>query len=287
VSGELTITGAGAPRTTIDANQLDRAFDVLPAASLKLEHLTVRRGLAGLPGGGGVLIEDGGYLELSKVVLRQNKAEASSGGGINHLTNATSRVNNSTITGNEAGIDGGGIIVRNPGVASTIVNSTISDNTAGSVGGGIASLAVLEIRNSTIEGNRTLLAGGAGIYHTQETLTLQNSRVHDNRVTAGGDGGGLVLGQGANATIRNGSVSGNRVNTNGGGITVINATLSLVHVRITDNVADADGSGNGDGGGISIFGDSTVTSTNTTVESNQDGGAPFFPDCFPAAPCPP
>jgi len=45
VSGSLAITGASASTTIIDANSLDRAFHVLPGATLDLSNMTIWNGL--------------------------------------------------------------------------------------------------------------------------------------------------------------------------------------------------------------------------------------------------
>ena len=53
VGGSVTVVGAGATSTKIDANHLDRAFDVLLGASLTLRKLTITGGRlpAASPGG--------------------------------------------------------------------------------------------------------------------------------------------------------------------------------------------------------------------------------------------
>jgi CSLREA domain-containing protein len=48
----LTVTGAGAASTTIDANLLDRAFNVQPGASLSLSAVTIENGFAESGGAG-------------------------------------------------------------------------------------------------------------------------------------------------------------------------------------------------------------------------------------------
>ena len=78
----LTIVGAGAGRTVIDANGIDRALEVLPGASVGLYGLTVTGGNTNLqPGtwedGAGIL--NLGTLSLSDATVTSNSGRA---GGI-------------------------------------------------------------------------------------------------------------------------------------------------------------------------------------------------------------
>ena len=153
VVDDLTITGAGANQTTIDANRLDRVFHVRSAAFL-LDGVTVTNGLAQGTGadGGGIL---GSFSDIE--------------------------IRNSAITANQAadggsfGGSGGGIFVS--GNTLTIDNSIIEGNvtgdgtTIGGSGGGVgANVTTIDIRGSEVRNNRTgdgssaaRAGGGAGI----------------------------------------------------------------------------------------------------------------------------
>jgi hypothetical protein len=118
----------------------------------------------------------------------------------------------STITGNAArhradpprsSYDtGGGISVVHGGL---VVDSTIDSNVAGTVGGGITTFGSLEIRNSTISGNRaeTAIAGGLFV-RSPAALTIGNSTVTGNRSH---ETGGIVFN--ANATFESTIVAAN------------------------------------------------------------------------------
>ena len=78
VLNALEIQGAGAAETIIDANALDRAFDVFTGASLQLLGLTLANGLVLGEGGG---IRNAGTLNLSDFVLRDSIAQGADGVG--------------------------------------------------------------------------------------------------------------------------------------------------------------------------------------------------------------
>ena len=60
ISSNVTITGAGAGTTTIDAARLDRVLHVLSGATLDLSHVTITNGNAtGVNDGGGICNEIG------------------------------------------------------------------------------------------------------------------------------------------------------------------------------------------------------------------------------------
>src|ERR1700733_5654698 len=74
----LIVTGAGAASTTIDANQLDRAFNVQPGASLSLSAVTIENGFAESGGAGfGGAIESQGALSVDGVTFQDNSGPSS------------------------------------------------------------------------------------------------------------------------------------------------------------------------------------------------------------------
>lgn len=189
VKGNLTIRGAGASKTIINAAQLDRVFHVFPGASLTLEDLTVTGGEA-FDGGGifneGPVTDDGtppittpgGKLTLKNVNIKENEAY-NQGGGI--FTAGTLTVTGSAIAQNMAGSRGGAVnntgsssylnvtlsenesvsrgggVFNESGAFSRLINVTVADNFAGSRGGGIGSdiSFATQLANSIIERNST------------------------------------------------------------------------------------------------------------------------------------
>ncbi|WP_431683038.1 choice-of-anchor Q domain-containing protein [Kitasatospora sp. KL5] len=134
------------------------------------------------------------------------------GGGIangGHMT-----LNRVTVTGNSAGYGGG--IFNIPGSHLTLIDSTVSRNTAGEAGG----------------------------IRFDDTGTVVNSTIADNRVTddwdrpgsLSGYGGGIdIRGRGL-VEIRNSTITGNSATDGGGGINIAPAYLDSLPSPITDVV---------------------------------------------------
>lgn len=173
--GRVAIKGAGAGRTTIDGNGIDRVFSVFPTAGLALTDVTVTGGdatannktVADISIGGAVL--NTGALTVERVALVRNKADG--GAGIFSVPFTTFTVRDSLIASNTA-VEGAGLRIDG---GATIINSTITGNSlfhriAGDVipdeitgyGGGIdhRGSGNVTIINSTITNNQALKAGG-------------------------------------------------------------------------------------------------------------------------------
>jgi CSLREA domain-containing protein len=207
----LRIVGRGAGVTALDANRIDRAFDVVEGASLALADLTVRNGLTptGDPGEEGGGVRSQGSLSVLRVAFVANVAGDGSSGAIvggggsggaissrpgnSGVPNLT--VSDSSFIGNRAGNGGdytaagssnggvggrGGALEIQAGLAS-ISGTTFSGNSAGEGGngGGIAPL------NSGGEGG-----DGGAIYVAFSTMTVTTSTFASNRSGAGGLAGG-------------------------------------------------------------------------------------------------
>jgi len=229
----ITIIGAGAGTTIIDANQLDRVFLVNSTRTATISGVTIRNGYLASGDGGGIF--NAGSLHVSDSTISGNHG-ASSGGGI--YNNGTLALMNSTVSQNQASSYGGGIYADN-GYLS-LINSTLSQNNVpggSGAGGGILNHgAVQNISNSTISGNSATYGGG--IYNSL-SLLMENSTLSTN--TAGLNGGG-IYNDGTTLKIRSSTISGNNAN---------------------------DGKGNGDGGGI--FNMNSLLVVNSTLSTNNAG----------------
>jgi CSLREA domain-containing protein len=176
----VTVMGAGASSTAIDAGGIDRVFEVEGGTTVEISGLTITGGLVNGNGGG---ISSAGMLRLVGVVVSGNVAVAANiwnGGGID--SNGTLTVEASTIAGNE-GYNGGGL---NVGGSATIVNSTIAGNRAGvpganGDGGGISVSAAttVTVTNTTIAANRAFNGAGSG-GGISGAATLKNTIVASN-----------------------------------------------------------------------------------------------------------
>ena len=255
IGSRIAFEVRGEGRAGIDANDLDRAIDVLPAGNLTASRLHITDGRPitnGFSYGGGAILNRG-RLSLSRSVLDLNTAndgQAVNGGAIHH-TGIRSNLTRVEITGNTADNVGGGIL--HSGGSLSVQKSVIDGNTSGGSGGGIAVSGSDEgvrvvIKDTTISGNTSLAdfpnAGGGGI-----------------ALSFFGDG---VL------KATNVTVSGNTAYAAGGGIHSYNGTLQVNAATITSNTADFNGDSDGHGGGISGSG---VQVRNSIIAQNEDAAA--------------
>ena len=163
VTRDMMILGAGADRTVLDGNGIDRVLDVRPAGNLQLHGVTVRNGRAF--SGGGIQAE--GPATVTGCLITGNVAEQR-GGGIYDTGRLT--VRDSAISGNQAGMSGGGLYdwrsnswsVENPHPAPRLrlSNVTISGNRAEYGGGIMVDHVDTEIEHLTVTGNHAIRAWG-------------------------------------------------------------------------------------------------------------------------------
>jgi hypothetical protein len=204
----ITISGAGAGTTIIDANQIDRVFFIHRPRTATISGVTIRNGyVAGTSNwGGGIYTQ--GSLTITDSIITNNIAaptgtSGSGGGGIYAVGSPCSlEVINSTISQNSSGFAGGGIM--NECVQVVITNSTISGNSS-TEGGGITNnsgLNSLSLINSTLSGN-SAKADGGGIYMINGSANIYNSSIVFNRADADAINGGLGGGIFTNSTTVN------------------------------------------------------------------------------------
>ena len=136
----MTITGPGAAYLTVDAGGNFRVLDS-EAPTLNLSGFTITGGRVNNDNGGG--LRAGGIVTLDGMAVTNNVATGQTdyytgiGGGIEINDFGFLTVRNSTISGNTAGVNGGGIGFYFGG-SLVVENSTISGNRStpnGSFGG--------------------------------------------------------------------------------------------------------------------------------------------------------
>jgi len=186
VTENLTIVGAGADQTFIDASGLDdRLFDVPVGVTLEISGVTLTGGDVSVdPTPQGGAIRNAGTVRIAGSSLEHNTGGTWSGGAIYNQQHGLVEITDSTLHGNQTVYDGGGGAIFNNGTGAvlTIVNSTLSNNEANvSAGGAIYNNGpgTVTITNSTLTDNRSLNNDGGGIY-TEGTLTLKNTIVSGN-----------------------------------------------------------------------------------------------------------
>jgi CSLREA domain-containing protein len=166
-TGDLDITegfylnGAGRLSTIIDANGLDRVFEVF-AGNVDINAVTITGGHSGSASGGGIFVGDGSLTLINSLVANNTTGGGTfHGGGIyfsgDTLTLSVMRIEDNTATG-----VGGGLYV-DYNAEWTMGNSRLENNTAGG-DGGVTSHGVATIRNSLISGNTATAStsGGGG-----------------------------------------------------------------------------------------------------------------------------
>ena len=170
-SGGLILTRAPHDPVVIDANHIDRVFEVLAGASVDMSGLAIQGGSASFGSG----IQNRGTLSLTNCTLSGNGHSASIyGGGIRN--DATVTLTNTTLAGNTA-LFGGGI--SNEGILSqlTATNCTLSGNSAGDGGGISNSGGRVLLTNCTLSGNSAAVGGGlfSDVYTTLGNTLIANS----------------------------------------------------------------------------------------------------------------
>ena len=152
ITSDLTIIGAGADKTMIDASDLgDRAIHIL-AATVNISGVTIMKGQGG--------IRNEGTLVLSESTLDNNDLiSTNNGGGLDNI--GTLKINRSTLSNNTA--PNGGGLSNTLGGTAILTNTTISSNGAES-GGGIFNTNLLTITHTTIVSNSS--TGGNGLLNT-------------------------------------------------------------------------------------------------------------------------
>lgn len=272
-------SGAGSLRQAItDANAAAGAdeitFDgVAGTIALASALPTVTESLTITGPGADVLTIDGGQHET---ILMLNGTAA----------NQTYVVSGLTLT-NGRGSDGGGAIYATFGESLTVSGCVITGNFGDGKGhgGGLASEAgILVIEDSAITDNESVSTGGGlEVYGASPShVTIRNSTISGNRcvIADEGFGGGISCDNDCTMTLVNSTVSGNGATVAGGGIFNTGA-MTLRNVTVTDNTADSDGipntfDGIDDGGGVLNAG--TLTMKNTIMAGNHDNGGEA-PDC--------
>src|SRR5262249_38673641 len=124
----ITLVGAGAASTIIDANQLDRVLNVSPNRTPSVSGVTLRDGVVSGGNGGGV--RNAGTLTVTNSLITANITQGGGGGVANYGLLTLIR---STLSANQAA-DGGG---ADNGAGLTLIQSTVSGNTASRNGGGL------------------------------------------------------------------------------------------------------------------------------------------------------
>ena len=238
-------------------------------------------------------VSSGGALGLINISVEGGKVEGTDrGGGLfirGRLTAIASSVSNSEAH------DGGGIYNHDDGSgrpgAVVLGSSQVYQNLArfdslgfgGGGGGGIHNRGTLTIMDSRIHDNTSGDGGGGGVSNWFDaTATLENSAIYCNSTTgAGGQtgGGGIFNRRGGTLTLTNSTISHNTFSRNSRSGSPVGAHGVSCQFRERPDPR-VGGAGNGFGGGINNQGTvflENVTVTKNTVEVARGGGVSVSP----------
>lgn len=263
VNEHVTIQGNGSaclfnPNCTlINANSLDRAFDISTSVQATISGLDIINGVEYLSQGGAG-IRNYGVLKLSDAYLSGNLS-GGPGGALYNAAGASATLNLVGFLLNGAVTNGGAIY--NSGTMT--LTKTIFNLDSAQYGGGIYNdTGTMMIMDSALGGETATYHGG-GIY-TFGFLTLDRVSLSSNKATSG-NGGGLY--NGAYVTLTNATFSSNVASSGiGGGLYA--GAVTMASSTIYSNTA-------GSGGGIGGVSYMSMGLKNTILYNNTPGNCEF------------
>lgn len=265
VTSPITIQGTGIDCivpgkncTQINADNLDRVFEVSRHGNLTLQNVLIHNGNSDAEHGGGIynwgsltldhaaivdcysnglgggLYNDGNALITGSLIV--DNSTPSHGGGISNLGALV--VNYSQIATNESNSSGGGIFVTDG--TATIDHTIFNSNTAGISGGGIYIQEPTTISNSVFYNNSATASGGAFFQNGYYTSNFTNVTMSGNTAE---NGGAAAVTMSAEANLLNVTIFGNQATSAGDGIFVedpdadVNIQNSLIAGNFEANCA--------------------------------------------------
>ncbi|MFK8018174.1 MAG: choice-of-anchor Q domain-containing protein, partial [Pseudomonadales bacterium] len=173
IRDSLSLIGAGADSTIIDAADLDRVFQTYTGDDIFLEGLSIQNATA-LASGGALYAS--GTVTITDSVFQDNATAVggNQGGAINNTGSLF--LDGVRLTNNTSGEFGGALY--NTGSAF-ITNSLIDTNTSSNSGGGIRNDGTLEIVNTTLDSNVAVGFTG-GISNNSGSASLINVTISDS-----------------------------------------------------------------------------------------------------------
>jgi hypothetical protein len=251
-AGSVTIEGKGAGVTVIDANKIDRVFNIASGRSVIFRKLSLRNGQALDDGssfnfslGGGIL--NRGNVTLDNVVVELNTAEGFDGAPGANGVNAAPLFGVGFPGASGTAAFGGGIY--NLSGSLTITNSTFRNNVAKGGAGGKGGNGLSGFKGYF--GGAGGLGGqaeGGAIFTNFTTVSISGTTINSNSVTGGAGGAG---GSGGNASQQgspggNGGAGGSSGSALGGGFYAYGGSVSFLNSTVSSNAVLG---GNGGAGG--------------------------------------
>jgi len=237
ISDDLTITGPGADRLTIDGTSSFRIFNINNGIAD-----TVSVFISGLRLANGFSISDGGAILNSEILT----------------------IEDSDFAGNSA--NSGGAIFNSDQITG-ITGSTFTGNTAGNNGGAIFNAADIgDISDTVFDGNSTVSGLGGALFDSGSIESISGCTFSNN---SSGSGGAIYKNQGTIESLANSTFTRNTAVADGGAINALADILSITGCTFTANEAN-------DGGAIIYTGDQPTSISSSTFSGNiaaTNGGA--------------
>lgn len=211
IRSQIVIEGQNRENTIINANQIDRLFQIMPTASLSLKNVTLIGGEVGQFSGGALFNQ--GTLVLDNVILSGNKAK---NGGAIYNENGSIIINDSIMNANHAALNGGGILNSGANAIIELSNSELKGNSTSGYGGGISNQSgSVQINHSTLHHNQASYMGG-GVINLYGKMLVDASTLSGNTATL--VGGGLANLYGESFQVLHSTVTDNMTLLSGGGL---------------------------------------------------------------------
>lgn len=227
------------------------------------------RGSGGIERSGGAISLFSGdgpfHLQIERSVFHDNRS-AGGGGAILSNGNGLVEIFSSEFVDNRGQISFGGAIWAG-GHDLHIANSLFDGNTARVSGGAVTSSGSTLIEHSRFTGNgpvtpeASLTGGALALGGNLQENSVRFSRFEDNGANRGG---AVAVRFGTSAVLVNNIFTGNIAQNEGGALFVDNADVQFANSTVSSNAA-------GEGGGIYVGPDGDVTGTNLSIVGNLTG----------------
>lgn len=178
-SGTIVFVGLGAGITVVDADGLDRAFDLACRNDMNVQFIgmTILGGDAGNEvSGGGAIRNCAATLSLTGVHVTENSANRG-GGLVSQASAGPVTITRSAFTRNRAFESDGSAIRHNAGGLIRLTNTTLSENVAEG-GAALSSTADVTLKNVTVASNTGPTVAGVSL--SSGILRIDNSIIADN-----------------------------------------------------------------------------------------------------------
>ena len=268
INKDLTISGPGISKLTIDAHQASRHFNISSGKVVTLSGMTLKNGQAGGHGGS---IFNAGILTLDQMVLTQNST-SSQGGAIR--TEGGLAISNSSLSNNSAA-SGGGAIATASGISLALGNTVFDGNS--SLEGGAIMLAsdmgfvsTLNATHVTMTNNTATSNSGAVVAGQYAEVIIDNSLFDHNTATdTGSIGGAMNIADNALAAISTTTFSNNTAQSGGGAIYSTSSQFDITNTTFNGN--QVLNTSNGRGGAVFFSGSNFANFKNVTITGNTGG----------------